>query len=216
MRSFIIAGMIVLFVCGNVFPSEVEIAGFDRVVIEPGKDIKAYDVIYLEEIDLSGVDLGEGDLFYDYDNESGGILAEEDEKEDLAYKFRRKFERHLEKVMPVEWRPVQTKGKTVLNLLVKISGELREAGIIENLLPGKNERGARLSIEGKFVDASTGEDVLYFYSEHSSPSSGEDDPVMYTDDREEWIRAVDKWAAALSGYIAEKKGKMYMEAPSRT
>jgi hypothetical protein len=204
MRSFIIAGMIVLFVCGNVFPSEVEIAGFDRVVIEPGKDIKAYDVIYLEEIDLSGVDLGEG------------ILAEEDEKEDLAYKFRRKFERHLEKVMPVEWRPVQTKGKTVLNLLVKISGELREAGIIENLLPGKNERGARLSIEGKFVDASTGEDVLYFYSEHSSPSSGEDDPVMYTDDREEWIRAVDKWAAALSGYIAEKKGKMYMEAPSRT
>lgn len=195
---------------GQVLFAEEQISGFSASTVNPDTDFETYDILYVKKINMSEVKLDGSDLFYDYDDESGGMLEEDTAKEDLEYKYRQIFGKTLNEIIPVTYRKIDQKGKREMVLSLKIEGELKETRFLENLMPKENNREVKVAIEGWFFDQATGEELLYFNDEYISEKSVDDVSMFDEDDRESWDIAVNKWAKGLVRFLDQRRGAQYV------
>ena len=197
-------------ISSQILLAEEEIRGVSASTVKPDTDFNAYDILYVKKIDMSEVKLDGAELFYDYDDESGGRIESAGEIEDLEYKYRMMFGKALSEAITVTYRKTKQKEKRVMVLLLKIMGELKETRLLENLMPGEAKREAKVLIEGHLIDQETREELVSFLDESISMKSEEDESIFDEDDMEVWDLAVTLWAKGLAGFLAQRRGKLYV------
>ena len=119
--------------------AEDYVMGFNGTIVNSDTDFNTYDVIFLEKIDVKDINLPGSALFYDYDDESGGMLEEDAEKEDIEYRYRQIFGKALSTVLPVTYGKMDKKDQREMILVLKIEGDLKETRFLENLIPDEKK-----------------------------------------------------------------------------
>ena len=97
-----------------------------------------------------------------------------------------------------------------MGLRIKIKGELKETRLLENLIPGVENRNTKVAIEGYLFDLGTKEELAYFYDERISAKKEEDESIFDRNDMEEWNNEVNLWAKYLADFLAAKRGELYV------
>ena len=211
MKKLIGIAFIVIFTVtfGQILFAEEQIRGFRVSTVNPDTYFKAYDILYVNKINMSEVKLDRFE-FFDYDDENGGRIEDRGEIGDLEYKYRIIFGKALSMAIPVTYRRTEKKEKRRMVLLLKIEGELKETRLLENLIPGGGKRKTKVKIEGHLINQETKEELVSFLDESIYRKREEALSIFDEDDMEAWEIAVTLWAKGLAGFLAERRGELYV------
>ena len=188
----------------ELFESE-QVPGFGASWVNPSIDLKEYEVIFIDTVNVDKVQLQSDDLGLDDDN-YGPRETEWRQKRSLAYKTARIFEKALTGVMPVVRDREKVGTRKALILQISLEGIAAETGMLENLLPGVEGRRARLSMRGDISDLATEKKVLSVADTYTSGDPEKNASLMGVDDLKAWYGAMKIWGNNLAMFIARKRG----------
>ena len=181
--------------------SKQDIYGFKEASIDKTADLSDYDVIFIDRVDTGNIEV-ETAGFDDEDSQS-----EMDIRWETGEDMRNRFFNALGKVIDVERDPGRTQNREALILKLAISGYSRESGLLQNLLPGVEERNSALSMTGSLSEYPSGKEVITFSDTYIAPSKGNGKGHLLTgiDDMDQWHRAMGLWAENFAAFIRAKK-----------
>lgn len=184
--------------------------GLKELWIKSGADLRSYDVILIEKVDVS-------QLIVDNKKASDSKVADEDVA-NLGDEMRKRFTKTVDAVLPVVTDASEASGKKALCLRLKLTkvsetdigvgAALQVAGHFSPVpLPGAPEKD--FSFKGEIVDSATQEKLLDF----SDEVKGDKNSSLVGDEKfSHWQKAynvMDYWADKLSALLAKQRGQKY-------
>ncbi len=179
-----------------------EIPGFDDVWVSPEANFSSYDVIFIDRLDLSAVNI---DVFdpYPTDDHSSDNKTDNDIRDEMAMQIHELFSDALGKVLPVERKKSALGGKKALILKVRLSGTVED----ESLLRGElfKLKGTSVHIDCELDDYNTSTKILTVSDDYEKATDKYDISTLKGSDLDRWYKAVDFWAKGLADYIASNR-----------
>lgn len=183
-----------------------KIQGFRELWVKPGIDLKAYEVAFIDKVDLSRLRAGSAQKIADEDIDTLG-------KEMLG-----RFVKALDSVVPVVTDKEKAAGKKALHISLKLnsaaatdigmSAAFEAVGQMSSIpLPGAPEK--MFSFEGAITDLSGEEKLITFTDEAKSDKNAS---FMGMENFERWKHAcniMDYWADHLAALVAKERGQEY-------
>ena len=188
----------------ELFVSE-EVPGYKASWVNPSVDLREYEVIFIDTVNVDKVELESDDLDLDDDN-YGPRETEWRRKRTIAYKTARIFEKALSKVMPVVRNSDKIEGRKALILEMSLQGHVNETRLLSNLLPGSEGRRASVSIRCDIADHATEKKIISVADTYISGSPEENASLLEVDDLDAWYGAMKIWANDLAIFIGRKRG----------
>jgi len=187
-----------------------KIQGFKELWINPGTDFKAYEVIFIDKVDVSRVKV---DNMHIPDTK----VTDEDIN-NLADQMSERFSKTLNAIMPVVSDKAEAAGKKALYISLKlnsiaptnigVSVALEVAGHMSGLpLPGPPE--GLFSFEGRIADSLDNEKLITFSDEAKSDKNAS---LAGVENFQHWQHAyniMDYWADHLAALLAKEREQKY-------
>jgi len=187
-----------------------KIQGFQELWIKPGADFKAYEVIFMDKVDISRLQVENTHL-------PDSKVTDEDIN-NLAEQMLERFSKTLNAVMPVITDKEKATAKKALYISLKLNSiaqtnvglniALGAAGQVSGLpLPGGPE--GTFSFEGAIADFSSREKLIAVSNESKSDKNA---ALMGLESFEKWKHAyniMDYWADHLAALLAKERGAKY-------
>lgn len=192
-----------------------KIQGFQGLWVKTGIDFKAYEVIFIDKVDVSQVKV-----------KNTGIPDSKVTSQDinnLGEQMLERFSKALNVVMPVIKDQEKAAGKKVLNVSLKLisiaqtnvglNAALQVAGHFTPIpLPGGPE--GIFSFEGEIADYSSKEKLITISDETKADKNA---PMIGLEDFDRWKRAyniMEYWADHLAALLAKERGQEYKSQPT--
>lgn len=184
--------------------------GFKGLWIKPGIDFKAYEVIFMDKVDLSQVKVKNSDI--------PDTKVSDEDINNLGVEMLKRFSQALEVVMPVATEKEKIAGKKAICLNLKLNNiaqtniglnaALGVAGQFTFVpLPGAPE--GVFSFEGEIVDFSTQEKLIAISDEVKADKNSS---LLGSEKFSHWQKAyniMDYWADHLAVLLAKERGQEY-------
>ncbi len=187
-----------------------KIQGFRELWIKPGADIKAYEVIFIDKVDVSQAKVANTNI-------PDAKVTDED-IDNLAKQMWERFAKAVNNVMSVVADKEKASGKKALYLSLKlnnispnnigINAALEAAGQVSGLPMPSAPQGA-FSFEGAISDYSGNEKLITISDECNEDKNAS---LAGLENFERWKHAhniIDYWADHLAALLAKELGKEY-------
>jgi hypothetical protein len=186
---------------------EPRIKGFKRTWVAPETNFKAYNVIFIEEVDTSNLEI-------DYDSPLDKKVTDE-EVRNLAAALRDHFGKYLGNVIPVETSLMKLAGKQPLLIKLELT-EIHPTNVAGNIaskaMIGFDFSRATLGVLGTIKDGLTDKTLVIFYDLHLPTPIDGNRSLLGSESFDKWKDAyetMDLWGDRLSDFLAKKRGQEY-------
>ncbi len=187
-----------------------KIQGFTELWVKPGADFKAYEAIFIDQVDLSQVKVKNSKI--------PGTKVTDEDINNLGVEMLKRFSQNLSAIMPVISDKKEAAGKKVLFISLKLNNisqtnvgvnAAREvAGHFSPVpLPGGPE--GTFSFTGVIADYSAEEKLITISDECKE---GKNASLAGLENFEKWKHAhnvMDYWADHLAALLAKERGQKY-------
>jgi len=187
-----------------------KIQGFKELWIKPGADIKAYEVILIDKVDVSQVKVANTNI--------PDTKVTDEDIDNLAKQMRERFSKAVNNVMPVVADKENASGKKALYLSLKlnnisptnigINAALKAAGQVSGLPVPSAPQGA-FSFAGAISDYLGNEKLIAISDECKEDKNAS---LAGLENFERWKHAhniMDYWADHLAALLAKERGQKY-------
>lgn len=186
------------------------VKGLKEVWVDPDIDFKAFEVIYLEDVDVSEVKVKNMQV--------PGNKVTPEEIDALGKQMFERFSKMLGSVMPVAYDKKEIEGRKAMTVSLKlkdiartnigINTALQAASTVSKIPIPISSQGS-YSFECLISDLSTGEKLMTVSDEAKKDKNSS---LAGLENFEKWKHAyntMDFWADRLAGLIASKRGQAY-------